>query len=93
MERWVCWVNIERINEILHVCLWVMIFLNAWCVWRNYRAKKAYDKECERLREVSNAFDEAARAYQEAYDKLMEIRERVLSDDRAEDESQEREAD
>lgn len=86
-------VSIEKIGEILNLILWVMIFLNAWCSWRNYRAKKAYDKECERLREVSNAFDEAARAYQEAYDKLMEIRERVLSDDRAEDESQEREAD
>lgn len=86
-------VSIEKIGEILNLILWVMIFLNAWCAWRNYRAKKAYDKECERLREVSNAFDEAARAYQEAYDKLMEIRERVLSDDRAEDESQEREAD
>lgn len=81
-----CWVNIERINEILHVCLWVMMLLNAWCAWRNYRAMRAHDKERARLCEVCNAFEKATQEYEEAYDKLMEIRERLMRDDRNEDE-------
>ena len=81
-----CWVNIERINEILQVLLWVMMLLNAWCAWRNYRAMKAHDQERARLCEVCNAFEKATQEYEEAYDKLMEIRERLMSDDRNEDE-------
>ena len=81
-----CLVNIETAHSIVRVMLFIMMGLNAWCAWMNWRSKMRYDSECERLREVSAAFESATQSYQEAYDKLMEIRERVLNDDRNEDE-------
>ena len=80
-----CSMGIETAYKASTVVLWGLIALNVWNLWRGMRSRKAYDAECARLRDVSAAFEKATQEYQEAYDKLMEIRERLMRDDRNED--------
>lgn len=66
--------------------LWIMIALNGWCYWRNLRLSK-------KLREATAAANIAHAHWQEQTDgyqaKILfweELRERLLEDDRNEDE-------